>query len=306
MNAVLVTGGAGFIGSHVVDLLIESGKKVIIADNLSSGKKEFVNPQAVFYQIDVSSQELEQLIAKEKPDGVIHLAAQVDVAASVRDPAYDANVNILGSLRLMDACKNHGVKRVVYASSCAVYGEVQQLPIQESFAIKPISFYGASKYVPEMYLKLYHQLYGLEYSILRYANVYGPRQTPKGEGGVVAAFLSKMANQQAVTIFGDGEQTRDFIYVKDVARANVLALEKKGSRILNISSNSSISINQLYRMLREIAGCPIAPEYRPRRDGDIIHSRLDNELAKNTLGWNPSYSLEQGLTETFRYYKEKI
>ena len=225
---VLVTGGAGFIGSHIVDTLIESGYEVVVVDNLSSGKKEYLNDKAIFYDLDLHSKQIEDVFEKELPDFVIHEAAQVDVSISIHHPYFDAYSNILGTIHLLELSRKYHVKKVIYASSCAVYGETGDYSIQENSKIQPISFYGASKYTPELYIQLYQKLYGLPYTILRYANVYGPRQTPKGEGGVISIFVQKLLKNENLIIYGYGTQTRDFVYVKDVAHANLLVLTKGG------------------------------------------------------------------------------
>ncbi|MEH7384981.1 NAD-dependent epimerase/dehydratase family protein [Bacillus sp. JJ1521] len=300
---VLVTGGAGFIGSHIVDLLVELGYEVIVVDNLSSGNSTFLPPNITFYKADIQSSILNEIFMKEKPAYVIHQAAQVDVSRSILDPSEDAENNVLGTVRLLSCCIKHNVQKIIYASSCAVYGETDDCSITESFPIKPLSFYGLSKYTPEVYIKLFHDLYGLPYTILRYANIYGPRQSPKGEGGVVSIFLKKLISKEAPAIFGNGEQTRDFVYVKDVAMANMLSLHKGENEILNISRNEKTSINQLYHMITSIVvSNPPSPFYQAPRKGDILYSKLDNAKAKRILGWEPKYNLMKGLQESYEYY----
>ena len=292
---VLVTGGAGFIGSHIVDTLIESGYEVVVVDNLSTGKKEYLHDKAVFYNLELHSKQLDGVFAKELPDFVIHEAAQVDVSISINDPYYDAYSNILGTIHLLDLCREYQVKKVIYASSCAVYGETGDYSIQESSIIQPISFYGASKYTPEQYIQLYQKLYGLSYTILRYANVYGPRQTPKGEGGVISIFVKKLLKNENPIIYGDGTQTRDFVYVKDVAHANLLALTKGENQIYNVSLNKKTSINELFLLLSLLIPHSAVPIYKPSKNGDILYSRLDNQKAKELLGWQPKFDLFKGL-----------
>lgn len=305
MMKVLVTGGAGFIGSHVVDLLIDSGYQVVVVDNLSTGKKEYINEGAKSYFLDIRSKELEQVFQIEKPDFVIHHAAQVDVSISMKNPHADADTNILGSIKLLDLCKKYQVKKFIYASSCAVYGETNDYSIQETHPIQPISFYGASKYTPELYIQLYHQLYGMSYTILRYGNVYGPRQTPKGEGGVVSIFMEKLLSNTSPSIFGDGEQTRDFIYVKDVAAANLLALKSNVNEVMNVALNKKTSINQLYLLISLIVPHNTMPTYLSKRDGDIKYSQLENLKLKKLLNWEPQYNLFEGLEETSEFYKKR-
>ena len=301
---VLVTGGAGFIGSHIVDTLIESGYEVVVVDNLSTGKKEYLHDKAVFYNLELHSKQLDGVFAKELPDFVIHEAAQVDVSISINDPYYDAYSNILGTIHLLDLCREYQVKKVIYASSCAVYGETGDYSIQESSIIQPISFYGASKYTPEQYIQLYQKLYGLSFTILRYANVYGPRQTPKGEGGVISIFVKKLLKNENPIIYGDGTQTRDFVYVKDVAHANLLALTKGENQIFNVSLNKKTSINELFLLLSLLIPHSVTPIYKPSRNGDILYSRLDNQKAKELLGWQPKFDLFKGLTETKEFYEK--
>lgn len=299
---VLVTGGAGFIGSHIVDLLIDGGHEVIVVDNLSTGNKEFVNKNASFYLLDINSPQLEDVFNKEKPDFVIHQAAQVDVAKSIQNPAVDGYANIIGTIRLLECCRKFNVRKIVYASSCAVYGETNDCSIRENSMVQPISFFGISKHTPELYIQLYQQLYGISFTILRYANVYGPRQTSKGEGGVIAIFMQKAIKGEQVVIYGDGEQTRDFVYVKDVAAANVLSLNKGKNQIINIGLNKKTSINKLYAL---ISSKYISPIYLPKRNGDILYSRLNNEKAMELLDWMPSYDLLYGLTETKEFYENE-
>jgi UDP-glucose 4-epimerase len=302
---ILVTGGAGFIGSHIVDLLIENGYEVVIVDNLSTGKEEFINKKAIFYKKDITDDDLYEIFEKEKPDYVVHQAAQIDVQRSIDDPVFDAKVNILGTVNLLESCRKSGIKKIVYASSAAVYGNPEYLPIDEVHKINPISYYGISKHTAEHYFEVYSQLYDLKYTILRYANVYGIRQDPKGEGGVISIFIDKMLKGERPIIFGDGNQTRDFVYVKDVAKANLLALEKGDSEVVNISTNKATSINKLVELMNEIMNTSLEPIYAEPRKGDIVHSYLDNKKALEVLGWKPEYSLEDGLRETIEYYRVK-
>jgi len=300
---VLVTGGAGFIGSNIADLLIENGYEVVIVDNLSTGKEEFINKKAIFYKKDITDDDLCEIFKKERPDYVIHQAAQIDVQKSIANPVFDAKVNILGTVNLLECCRKSDVKKVVYASSAAVYGNPEYLPIDERHRINPISSYGISKHTAEHYFEVYSQLYDLKYTILRYANVYGIRQDPKGEGGVISIFIDKMLKGERPIIFGDGKQTRDFVYVKDVAKANLLALKRGDNEVVNISTNKPTSINELVEIMNKIMNTSLKPIYTEPRKGDIIHSYLDNKKALEVLGWTPEYSLEEGLKETIEYYK---
>ncbi|PFP28945.1 UDP-glucose 4-epimerase [Bacillus sp. AFS073361] len=300
---VLVTGGAGFIGSHVVDLLIQSGYEPIVVDNLRSGNKAFVPPNVRFIRMDISSPKIEAVFERERPDVVIHLAAQVDVASSIKNPVEDANQNILGTIRLLACSYKFNVKKFIFSSSCAVYGEKDDCSIKETFPVHPLSFYGISKYTSEQYIQAFHRLFQLPYTILRYANVYGPRQSSNGEGGVISIFLKKVLNGEAPYISGDGEQTRDFVYVKDVARANVLSIETGTNGIFNIGTNSKTSINQLYQIITSLTNSNLLPNPMPVREGDIRYSRLDNTEAVNLLSWKPNFDLQTGLNETLNYYK---
>ncbi|PMQ01790.1 MAG: UDP-glucose 4-epimerase [Dictyoglomus sp. NZ13-RE01] len=302
---ILVTGGAGFIGSHIVDLLVENGYEVVIIDNLSTGKEGFINKKAVFYKKDITDDDLYEIFEKEKPNYVIHQAAQIDVQKSINDPMFDLKVNVLGTVNLLECCRKFNIKKIVYASSAAVYGDPEYLPIDENHKVNPISFYGVSKHTPEHYLDVYSKLYGLKYTILRYANVYGIRQDPKGEGGVISIFIDRMLRGERPIIFGDGNQTRDFVYVKDVAKANLLALERGDNEILNISTGKPTSINELVEIMNKIMNTSLKPIYSDPRKGDIVHSYLDNRKALKVLGWRPEYSLEDGLREAVEYYKEK-
>ncbi|WP_434643734.1 SDR family oxidoreductase [Thermoanaerobacterium thermosaccharolyticum] len=302
---ILVTGGAGFIGSNIVDLLVDNGNDVVVVDNLFTGKKENINKKARFYNVDITDNDLYKVFENEKIDIVIHHAAQIDIQRSINDPVFDAKVNIIGTINLLECCKKYGIKKIVYASSAAVYGDPEYLGVDEKHAVNPISYYGISKHTPEHYIKVYNELYGLKYTILRYANVYGIRQDPKGEGGVISIFIDKMLSGKSPVIFGDGKQTRDFIYVKDVAKANILALEKGDNEIINISTNRSTTINELVEIMNKLMEEPLEPIHKEPRRGDILHSYLDNKKAKDVLGWKPDYELEDGLKETIEYYRLK-
>ncbi|SDF79661.1 UDP-glucose 4-epimerase [Thermoanaerobacter thermohydrosulfuricus] len=236
---------------------------------------------------------------------MIHQAAQIDVQKSIDNPVFDAKVNIQGTVNLLECCRKSGVKKIVYASSAAVYGDPEYLPIDEKHKVNPISYYGISKHTPEYYFEIYRQLYGLKYTILRHANGYGIRQDPKGEGGVISIFIDKMLKGERPVIFGDGNQTRDFVYVKDVAKANLLALEKGDNEIINISTNKPTTINELVDIVNKIMGTSLKPVYAEPRKGDIVHSYLDNKKALEVLEWKPEYNLEEGLKETIEYYKIK-
>ncbi|MCK4257399.1 MAG: SDR family oxidoreductase [Halanaerobiales bacterium] len=302
---ILVTGGAGFIGSNIVDELIELGKKVVVIDNLSTGKLENLNPKAKFYQMDILSSDIQEVFKTEKITHVIHHAAQIDVRRSMQEPVFDGQNNILGTINLLETCRKHNVEKIIYASSAAVYGEPDYLPILEDNPIKAMSAYGVSKHTPEHYIRMYSSIYGLKYTILRYANVYGPRQDAKGEGGVISIFIDKVLAGESAIVFGDGEQTRDFIFVKDIVNANIQALTKGDNQLVNISCNRQDSVNRLLQVLEDIMGFSIQTVYAKEREGEIRDSYLDNKKAKKVMGWSPEYDLYRGLKETIEYYQHK-
>lgn len=293
---VLVTGGAGFIGSHIVDLLIREGMEVAIVDNLATGLMCNVNPLATFYQMDIRDERLKELLMAERFDYVIHEAAQTTVAHSLEEPYYDCDVNLLGLVNLLEASRLSGVKRIVFASSAAIYGDVEKLPIREDHLKNPLSFYGESKLTGERYLELYYKNFGLEYVVLRYANVYGSRQGLGGEGGVVSIFWKRLVAGEGVTIYGDGQQTRDFVYVKDVAMANWRALFTScANRSYNISTMKETCIKDVATMLAQTMGKENMVTYAPARESEIHRSVLDNRMASEGLNWTPQYTLQDGL-----------
>lgn len=302
---VLVTGGAGFIGSHVVDTYVDNGYEVVVVDDLSTGRLSNLNPAATFYKLDIRSPQLVSVFERELPDYVNHHAAQMDVRRSVIDPLFDADVNILGSINLIECAKNFEVKRFIYISTGgAVYGEPEYLPCDEAHPIKPICQYGASKHTVEHYLFMYQQLYGLEFVVLRYPNVYGPRQDPHGEAGVVAIFTAQMLNGKQATVNGDGEQERDFVYVGDCARANLLALQtKNGSTIYNLGSGQGTSVNQIFAVLKEITRYKLERFHGPAKVGETRRIYLDAKKARDELDWFPTVSLEEGLKRTVDYFR---
>lgn len=305
MSKVLITGGAGFIGSHIVDKCIENGYNVSIVDNLSTGKKEFINRNAKFYHIDICEEEICSVIKIEQPDVIIHHAAQIDVQASLKNPLFDAQVNVLGTINLLKAAVENNVQRIIYASSAAAYGVPQYIPIDENHRKEPISFYGFSKYAPEYYIRMFANLYGIEYVILRYANVYGIRQDPKGEGGVISIFTDKVIKEEPFIVFGDGMQTRDFIYVDDVAEANALAITCLKNQTFNISTATTTTILELIDMFKKVSGQKIDVIHKEERKGDILHSCLDNSHAIQFLRWKPNFSLFNGLKNTYDYYSAR-
>ena len=299
-----MTGGAGFIGSHIVDRLVLEKFKVIVVDNFSSGKRENLNQLAKVNQCDITNSiKLDSIFEVVKPEVVIHHAAQISVQNSLNYPNNDANVNVIGTLNVLQKCVKHSVKKIIYASSAAVYGDPKYLPVDEEHPLNPLSPYGISKHTPEHYISMFNELYGLDYTILRYANVYGPRQDAEGEGGVVSIFVDRILQQKPISIFGDGCQTRDFIYVEDIAEANLLAIKNGSREVINISTNSQTSVNELLKVLSVINSTFIEPDYQLIRLGDIRHSYLDNNKAQNKLSWQPRYTLFEGLDRTLRYYK---
>ena len=301
---ILVTGGAGFIGSHVVDAYLEAGHQVVIVDDLSTGKKENLNPKAKFYQMDILDDKLQHLMQDEHVAVVNHHAAQIKVKASLEDPYFDAKVNVLGSVLLLDLCRRAGVKKFIYASSGgAQYGEMDKAPFPETQSSHPFSVYGASKYSVELYTDVFSQNFGLEYVILRYANVYGPRQDALGEGGVVAIFTHAMLHGGDFVIFGDGYNVRDYIYVKDVARASLLALDYPHNDVFNIGTGVGTTTNQLFETLAKATGYSKAAKHTVARLGDLKKSVLDVSKAKKTLKWEPKYDLAAGLKETIEHYR---
>lgn len=299
---VLVTGGAGFIGSHICDLLLKKDFNVFVIDNLSTGSIKNLSKGVTFYETDINSNETKKIIKKERPDFIIHTAAQTNVGNSMKDPVNDAYINVLGTISLLELAKQCKVKKFIFASSCAVYGETENISISEKHPTLPNSFYAQSKYVGEHYIKLYRRLYGLPYTILRFANVYGPRQTSTGEGGVISIFANLFLKNEQPTIFGSGAQTRDFVFVKDVAAANIAALELGANETFNVGTNHSISITELHALFNEATNLKLLPLYKPSRDGDILFSRLNNNKAKKLLNWTPNTPLNKGISETLEYY----
>lgn len=303
---VLVTGGAGFIGSHIVDKLIAEDCQTVIIDNLSTGSLENVNQQAQFVKMDIRSAEVYDFCLKEKFDYIIHLAAQTMVPQSIENPVFDCNVNVAGTVNLLEAGRKTGVKRFIAASSAAVYGDVPVLPIEEDSIPRPASFYGLSKLTMEKYMAMYKDIYGLEYVVLRYANVYGERQGDFGEGGVISIFTNKIAAGQKISIFGDGSQTRDFVYVGDVANANFQALTaEKVNAVYNISTQTEVSVETLVEILSKVSGKNVDKAYLAAREGDIYRSILSNAAAQSNLQWKPQTRLVDGLTKTYESIVKK-
>jgi UDP-glucose 4-epimerase len=303
---ILVTGGAGFIGSHLVDKLIKLNNKVVVVDDLSFGKQENINKKAIFYKLDICDKEgLTNVFEKEKPTIVFHLAAQASVGGSVKNPTKDAQINILGSINLLDCCVKYSVKKIIYSGSCAIYGNPIKLPIQENHPFQPLSQYAISKKAIEDYIQVYSKLYGLNYTILRYANVYGPRQNSSMEGGVIAIFIEKVLKDLPITINGDGTQTRDFIYVKEVIDVNLWAIKKGDMHIFNVGTGIKTQLNELIKELSKILKKPIKTIHGPDREGDIKHSVLDISALKKQ-GFEFRYDLFKGLISTIDFFKKSF
>ncbi len=305
MAKILVTGGAGFIGSHVVDLFVSKGYEVVIVDDLSTGRASNLNPAAKFYKIDIRDPRIRDIFDAERPDYVSHHAAQMDVRRSVAQPLFDADVNILGSINLIECAKEFNVKHFVYISSGgAAYGEPERVPCVETDPINPICQYGASKHTVEHYLYMYHVNYGMNYTVLRYPNVFGPRQDPQGEAGVVAIFTGKMLLGEPLTINGDGEQTRDYVFVGECAYANYLAVTvDHASGIYNLGWGRPTSVNQIFTNLAAITEYNQPANYGPAKVGETRHIYLDASKARKDLGWAPTRTLEEGLRETVEYFR---
>jgi UDP-glucose 4-epimerase len=302
---ILVTGGAGFIGSHVAEHLLERGHEVAVVDDLSSGRRENVSEVIKFYELDIRSG-CAVAFEEFRPDALCHQAAQMDVRRSVREPHFDADVNVVGTLRLLESCVRYDIGKVIFASTGgAVYGEQREFPAPEDHLQYPISPYGVSKLAGERYLHFYETQYGLSYAALRYANVYGPRQDPHGEAGVVAIFCGNLAAGRTSTINGGGEQTRDYVYVEDIARANVLALEVDApSGAYNVGTGIETSVNGLYTALRRISGAEITPEHGPAKPGEQQRSSVDPAKAEKSMGWHTEVGLIQGLTGTLEHFSQ--
>lgn len=305
MSRVVVTGGAGFIGSHLTDGLVACGHEVMVIDSLRTGRRNQVNRDAAFQQLDVLDPALASAFSSFQPEVVYHLAAQISVSSSLEDPIQDASINVLGTISVLDACRMAGARKCVLASTAAVYGVPEKKRVTEEDAVRPQSFYGVSKHSAELYLETYSRLYGLDFSALRYSNVYGGRQDNRGEGGVVSIFASSLLAGEQPVIYGSGEQTRDFIYVRDVVAANLAAMDKGSGMIMNVSTDTSVSVNGLLKEMCLLTGTPFEPKYQPARPGDILDSRLDNGMAVQHLDWIPEYSLRDGLGETVAYYREE-
>jgi UDP-glucose 4-epimerase len=306
---ILVTGGAGFIGSQVVDGYLAEGLEVVVVDDLSRGSRENVSPRARFYQVDIRDRSaLKAVLEQEKPDLINHHAAQIDVRRAVKEPIFDAECNIFGSIHLLELAVEYKVRRFLYASTGgAIYGEPKVLPATEETPVLPITPYGISKHTAEHYLYLYNILYGLPYVVLRYGNVYGPRQSSKGEAGVVAIFCEQMLQGITPTIYGDGTKTRDYVEVSDVVRANVYALSRGEGEIFNISSGVRTTDYGILTAVREALDIPpFEPRYAPKRPGEVDHIGLDVSKARAKLDWQPQVELRQGIKRTAEWFRTRL
>lgn len=307
MSKILVTGGAGFIGSHVVDALIEAGHEVTVVDDLSSGSTENLNDGAAFYELDVRCQQTAEVFDEVKPEYVYHFAAQIDVRKSVEDPVYDADVNIRGSLNLLELSVRHKIRKFIFASTGgAIYGSPEQLPADEQCPPRPESPYGTSKLCVENYVGLYGRLYKLNYANLRFPNVYGPRQTPHGEAGVCSILAGRMLVGEAPVLYGHGKPLRDYVYVGDIARACLLALKKGDGVTVNLGSGKGISVRQLFDIIQKLTGFSGKPVLKDLRPGEVDRIYITGDLAREVLGWEPEVSLEEGLDKTVAYVRSTL
>lgn len=303
---VLVTGGAGFIGSHIVDRLILEGHTVSVLDNLTTGKSENLNTQAEFYKLDIENPRIGRIFKKEKPEIICHLAAQMDVRRSVADPAFDAKTNIIGMINILENAVRYGARKVIFSSTGgAIYGEGGPYPTSEEHTAQPVSPYGISKLTGEHYLYYYHIMYGLKYVSLRYANVYGPRQDPFGEAGVVAIFTKKMLRNDQPLINGNGMQTRDYVYVEDVVNAVMRAIENDVCDIFNVGTGLETTVNELFRILVELTGSNVREMHGPAKKGEQMRSCLSFDKTRKTLDWEPSVPLRTGLANTVAFFRNR-
>ena len=303
---ILITGGAGFIGSSIADAYRDAGHDIVIVDNLSTGVLENVPKGAAFYQMDIRDEGLTDIIEEHDIDIINHHAAQIDVRRSVDDPRYDLSVNVLGSLNVIEAALRHGISRFIFASSGgAGYGEQEYFPADEQHPIAPCSPYGITKVTVERYLHYFHLVSDLQYTVFRYTNVYGPRQNPHGEAGVVAIFCDKLLSGQDPVINGDGMQTRDYVYVDDVVRANLLALEMESSDTFNVSTNRETTVNEIFRVLNAAAGEPAEEKHAPAKPGEQQRSVCSYDKLRKHTGWEPMISIEDGLARTFAWFRER-
>jgi len=307
---ILITGGAGFIGSHLADRLIKNGDKVILIDNLSTGKKENINPKAKFYKIDIQSPKISDIFKKEKPEILFHLAAQIDVRKSVEDPIKDAKINILGSLNVIknfyqESLKNTKKPKIIFSSTGgAIYGDAKIIPTPETYPEFPLSPYGICKLTIEKYLNYYWKVFNIPYVALRYANVYGPRQNSKGESGVVSIFIDKLFSGESPIINGSGKQTRDFVFIEDIIEANILAMKKNKVGVYNIGTGKETDINTIFQKLKKITNSNLKAVHCLEKKGEQKRSCLDYKKAQKELSWKPKYNLDEGLIKTVEWFKK--
>ncbi len=303
---ILVTGGAGFIGSNIVDRYLAEGHDVAVVDNLATGRRSNLNPRARFHEVSITDTEaLSAVFEAERPEVVNHHAAQMDVRRSVREPQFDAQTNVIGTLNVIEAGRAVGARKFIFSSSGgAIYGQADVIPTPESAPLQPISHYGASKLAGEVYFGLYGRLYGLETTVLRYANVYGPRQNPHGEAGVNAIFANMMLRGERPTIFGAGDKTRDYVFVGDVVEANLLALERGAGEVLNIGTGVQTTDQEVYDAVAAAVGFTEPPVYGEERPGDVRHSCVDPSRARAVLGWAPTIEFREGVRRTVQYQRE--
>ncbi len=303
---ILVTGGAGFIGSTVADRFVGAGWDVAVVDDLSSGKRENVPDRARFYPCDVRSAAAAEVVERERPDVLCHHAAQIDVRRSMADPRHDVDVNVGGLVNLLAAASRAGVGHVIFASSGgAAYGETDRIPTPEDEPTRPVSVYGASKAASELFLGVWQAAHGIGWTALRYGNVYGPRQDPHGEAGVVAIFAGRLLEGRPCTVNGDGTQTRDYVFVEDVARANLLAAERRPTGPVNVGTGVETDVNRLYRLLADAAGVPDGPLHGPGKPGEQCRSCVDPSAARRLLGWTPEVPLADGLARTLGWFRAR-
>ena len=293
---ILITGGAGFIGSNIADSLIDEGHKIIIVDDFSTGKTKNLNPKVIFYNIDIKNIEFEKIFMEHKIDIIYHLSTEMNVRKSMEQPSSYADVNIIAGINILNMMAKYKVKKIIYSSTGgAIYGEPEYFPVDENHPIRPLSPYGVSKYCIEQYIEFYSSLYGMDYTILRYSNVYGKRQDPQRGTGIIAIFIGAALSNSNPTIFGDGEQLRDFVYIDDVVSANKLAMTNGSRNIFNIGAGVDISINTLYKHVKKILPDIKEPIYAPRLPGEVFKISLNIDKAKKILNWSPQIDIREGL-----------
>lgn len=306
-KTILITGGAGFIGSNLADRLMQEGYRVVVIDNLSTGKKENLNSKVNFYKADIGDAKISNIFEKEKPEIVYHFAAQINVRKSTEDPIEDARINILGSINILENCRNFGIEKIIFASTGgAIYGEADVVPTSEKYPTFPLSPYGIAKLATEKYLHYFYKTFGLPFIALRLANVYGPRQNSKGEAGVVAIFCDKMLLNKNPIIYGSGKQTRDFVYVQDVVESAILAMKKNKIGIFNIGTGKETNINTVFEIIKEKIKSNCKKTHEPARQGEQQRSCLDYLKAKKEILWRPKYNLQEGLELTVQWFKDNI